>query len=264
MSDLISFSSTATEAGLSKAKKWLGCTARAAADERQEAERNGEPWPLFPEEGKPVPTAVGSLLGELQQRFYRGEPVRDSARFAWNGESIEQSHPLTCAEVRRLYKAYTTHHDPDGLGEVLGCEVQIEIPESLFGMRLTGAIDLVTRRHNGVWLWDFKTEGSSDKFMREKFSLNYQLWALALGYELLTGEKPVGVGNEITIKTKTPVFQRLEFESLTEARLQWLKQMFEDVKAAKAAPPRARPCEDHCLAFYKACPYLVGGMCGLL
>lgn len=262
--DIISFSSTATEQGLSKNKKWLGCTARAAADERAEAERNGEPWPLFPEEGKPIATTVGSCLGELQQRFYRGEPVRDSAQFAWDGVVMEQSHPLTCAEIRRLYGAYVKCHDPDGLGEVLGCEVQIEIPESLFGMRMTGAIDLVTRRNDGIWLWDFKTEGQNDKLMREKFSLNYQLWVLSLGYELKTGVKPVGVGNEITIKTKTPAFQRLEYEGLTDQRFRWVKQMFEDVKAAKAGPHTPRPSEDNCLAYYRACPFLTNGCCSFI
>jgi hypothetical protein len=177
---------------------------------------------------------------------------------------MEQTHPLTCAEVRRLYKAYTQAHDPDGLGEVLGCEVQIEVPEELFGMRMTGAIDLVTKRGGDVYLVDFKTEGQNDKLMRDRYSLLPQQHLYALGYELATGVKPAGVVYEVTIKTKSPVFQRFEFEGLTEQRLRWLKGMFERIKAAKAAGAVPNPSEDNCLSYYRACPYLVNGCCSFI
>jgi hypothetical protein len=265
MSGLISFSSTGTDAGYSKAKKWLGCKARAAADERAEQERNGAPWPLFPEEGKPIANTCGSLLGELQQRFYRGEPVRDSVQFAWDGVSMEQSHPLTCAEVRRLYKAYTQKHDPDGFGEVLGCEVAVEIPESLFGMRMTGAIDMVAKRGDDVYLIDFKTEGRNDSLMKERYGLLPQLHIYALGYELKTGVKPAGVIYEVTVKTKTPDFHRLPFEGLTEQRFRWIKGVFHSIIAAKQGAHEPSPSENNCLSYYRACPFLGStGCCSFL
>jgi hypothetical protein len=264
MTETINFSSTGTVAGYSRAKKWLGCGARAAADEAAEAQRDGSPWPLFPEEGKPVANTVGSLLGELQQRYYRGEPVRDSAQFTWDGVDMEKSHPLTCAEVRRLYRAYTQAHDPDGLGEVLGCEVQVEIPEELFGMRLTGAIDMVVRKGGEVFLVDFKTEGQNDKLMKERYSLLPQQHLYAVGYALATGVEPAGVIYEVTVKTKSPAFHRFPFEGVTDQRMRWLKGIFEKVKAAKAAGPVPNPSEDTCLSFYRPCAYLVNGMCSFI
>lgn len=197
------------------------------------------------------------------QRWLGGNPAAPSAQFAWEGVNIEKTHPETCREVRHLVDKATAHYgslEQMGIGELVATEVPIEIPESLFGLRITGAIDLVLRTPAGIVIRDLKTESKEDANLKDKFSLRQQLWIYALGYELATGEKPIGVGIECCIKTKDPKFRRFDYEGVTERRFSWLRQSVERVKSAMA-DPKPNPNVSFCWAYYRACPFLVDGLC---
>ncbi len=263
----VDFSSTSSGPdGWSTLSGYLECPSRAHAKRQEQIERNGAPWPLFEEtKGKPVPTTVGSIYGELMQRWMAGNPVAPSARFSWDGVDMEQSHPATCAEARRLVDEATKHYgslQQMGIGELVATEMPIEIPESLFGIRISGNIDLVLRTPQGIVIRDLKTEGKEEQSLKDKFSLRHQLWIYALGYELATNEKPVGVGIECCIKTTVAKFRRFDYEGVTERRFKWLRDSAERVKAAMANPT-SNPHISNCWAHYKPCAFLLDGVCSI-
>jgi hypothetical protein len=199
------------------------------------------------------------------QRWMAGNPVSPAAKFSWNGVDMEQSHPATCAEAKRLVDEATKHYgSPEqmGIGTLEATEMAIEIPESLFGLRITGAIDLVMRTPEGVWIRDLKTEGKEDQNLKDKFGLRQQLWIYALGYELATGEKPIGVGIECCIKTGDAKFRRFDYEGVTPRRFEWLKHSVERVKAAMA-DPKPNPNISFCWAYYRPCAFLIDSQCSL-
>jgi len=267
MTDILNFRGTSSGPnGWSSLSKFLDCPARAAAERQELLARNGTPWDLFPEDkGKPINTTVGSLYGEMLQMWMRGEPPSPRVQFHWEGELMERSHPATCAEARRLYDKATEHYGSlaqMGIGELVATEMPIEIPESLTGIQITGNIDLVLRTPEGIWIKDIKSHGREDANLRDYFSLRQQLWIYAWGYELATGEKPVGVGIECIIKTETPKFRRFDFEALTDKRLKWVVDSIERVKEAMGRP-RPHPCISNCWSYYKPCSFLVDNMCAL-
>lgn len=264
MSETINFSSTSSGPnGWSRRSNYLGCAALALFKEKQDSERNGVPWPLWPEEdGKPVATTVGSIYGHLVQQYRQGNPVSPSAVFHWDGVSIEESHKETCAEARRLFDAYAGSKRPDEYGEVLAVEMAIEIPESIFGLRITGAIDIVARQNDKIFIDDVKTESREDKSLEMKFGLRCQKWIYALGYELATGVKPDGCRIDLAIKTKDPKFRLFEYPGLTEWRFNWLRQQIEKVKAG-IANPVADPDINHCWQYGRPCQFWVDHRCAL-
>lgn len=275
MGEFVDFSSTSSGPdGWSALSGYLECPARADAARRNTMARGEAPFALDPETKevkgkvvrKPINTTVGTIYGELMQRWMRGTPASPSARFSWNGENIEESHPETCAEARRLVDKATAHYgslEQMGIGELVATEMPIEIPESLFGLRVTGNIDLVLRTPEGIWIRDLKTEGREEENLKDKFGLRQQLWIYALGYELVTGEKPLGVGIECCIKTAEPKFRRFDYEGITPRRFEWLKQSIERVKVAME-DPKPNPNISFCWAYYKPCRFLVESQCSLL
>jgi hypothetical protein len=268
MAEIINFSSTSSGPnGWSNLSKFLECPSKAAVGRAESIERGDIPYELFPEDkGKPVNTTVGSLYGELMQMWMRGTPPSPRAEFHWNGVSIQKSHPATVAETWRLYDEAVKHYgsiEQMNIGELVATEMPIEIPESILGIKVTGNIDVVTRTAEGVWIRDIKTHGKEEQSLRDYWSLRQQLWIYAWGYELATGEKPVGVGIDCCIKTAEPKFRRFDFEALTERRLKWLVESIERVKTAMANP-RPAPCISNCWAYNKPCTFLIENQCSLL
>lgn len=266
MAEIISFSSTSSGSrGYSRQKDWLGCGALAAVNEKQKLEDDaaGIVYGPFPEEGKPVAPLVGSIFGELAQRYHQGNPVAPAALFHWDGESIEKSHPLSCNQARTTFERYAKKTAPDAFGHVHGVEIRVRIPEELFGNELTGAIDAVTEDARGIWITDWKTEGRNDTWLRDKYSLFHQNWLYALAYELETGVKPVGVRYVVVTKTEKCDVHNFEFDGVTEQRFKWLQRFFETV-ARKRALPIAEPSLSNCIQYNKPCKFLVNNLCGLL
>jgi hypothetical protein len=274
MTSTIDFSSTSSGPnGISALKGFLECPARASAARKERLARGEVPWPLDSEvkevKGKevrkPVNTTVGSIYGALMEQWSKGTPVAPSAKFTWDGVDIEESHRATCAEARRLADAAMKHYgSPEqmGVGELVATEMPVKIPESLFGVEITGNIDRVTRTPAGIWIRDWKTEGKEDQNLKDKFGLSLQLWVYALAYELETGEKPVGVGIDCCIKTDDPKFRRFDYEGVTERRFEWLKMSFGRIKAAMA-DPKPNPNISFCWAYYKPCAFLLDSSCSL-
>lgn len=268
MSQFINFSSTSSgPLGYSSQKEWLGCGALAKAKEtqRKQDKEAGVIYPPFPEDDKkPVNTLLGSLFGELVQRYHRGEPVSPSAQFSWDGLSLEQSHPLTCKAVRNLLDEYMRKTPVDAFGTIVGCEVPCRIGPELFGQELTGAIDAVTEDERGIWITDWKTEGRQETWLRTKYGMMHQNWLYALAYELETGVKPIGVRYVVVVKTaKVPVIN-LEFEGVTPTRFEWLRRFFDTVERRRKTPI-AEPSMGNCIQYNRPCTYMTNeGVCGLL
>lgn len=267
----IVFSSTSSGPnGWSSLSKFLGCPARAHVDRNRAIERGSLPYDLFAEEpGKPVATTVGSLYGELTQRYLRGAPASPRGEFFWRGpdgaKSMEKSHPETCKQARLCYEDYTKKYSggpPKHLGRIVTTEMQIVIPESVFGLEITGAIDLVVENDKGLGIWDLKTEGRNDVELKLKFGLRGQKWIYALGYELATGQKPTHCGIDICIKNKEPKYDYFEYEGLTDKRFEWLQGLVNQVKDGMKTGEK-RPCMENCRRFSRTCEHLYEGLCVL-
>jgi hypothetical protein len=251
--------------GYSSQKDWLGCGALALVKERQRLQDQGAGvvYPPFAEEGKPVDTLLGSLFGEMAQKYHAGTPLPVRDEFLWDGVSLEQSHKLTVKAARDLMDEYVKKVAPDKFGKVLECERFVRLPADLFGNELTGAIDMVTEDERGIWITDIKTEGRNDKNLRDKFSLMHQGHLYALAYEIETGIKPVGVRYVVVVKTKENPIHNFEFEGVTDKRFAWLKNFFDTV-AMKRANPRPEPSYSNCNAYNRSCQFLLDGLCSLL
>jgi hypothetical protein len=226
----------------------------------------------FPEvDGDPVNTTVGSIYGELCQRWLRGDPVSPSTQLFWQAgdevANLQQTHPATVALSWRLYEKYTAKYAADHWGEIVGCEVPIVVPGSLFGLDfdLTGNVDLLVKNERGLGVVDLKTEGRNGKELKMKFGLRAQKWIYALGVELSTSfGKPDFCAVDICIKNKEPVFDKFEYEAMTEKRFKWLSGEIDYVKQ-QMANPKPRPHIAFCHAYGRPCEHYVDGSgCGLL
>lgn len=258
----MNFSSTSSGPdGYSKGELWLQCSERARL--KAETDSQFSDNDLYPEQdGDPVATLVGTMYGTLVQAYHAGDEYSLN-QFTWNDVSLEDSHPESCTEARRLFKAHREEYGPESFGTVVAVEELIEIPAELFGVRRTGAIDLVTLDNGGeTWLRDFKTDGREHN-LAEKYSLRQQLWVYALGYELKTGVKPAGIEYAACIKTKVPKFRRFPFEAVTDARFKWLQGYFRELKY-QMENPRPQPSLEACKPYNRACKYLQDGFCSLI
>lgn len=265
MTETINFSSTSSGIyGYSRWKRWLGCSSRAAEDEKRDLEQGDKPWPLFPEEGEPVATTVGSLTGELIQRWYKQEPVAPSATFFWDGQNISESHPLTVAQSKFLAEEYAKHHTVDDQGELIGCEIRIEIPELLFGFPISGAIDMAFRNPatGRVRLKDLKTHGRNQNIF-EQHTLEHQVFLYQIGYHLNYGEQPEGHDILAIVKNKEPKFLPFPFEQVDDYRMRWLRNMAETIQL-KRANPRPEPGLGTCMQHNTPCRFFVDGRCALI
>lgn len=254
--------------GWSMLSLYLSCSA-LAADIRSRYVP-GMPRPLYEEQGnKPVATLVGSLYGDLVQHYLTDRTVIPNEEFVWvfennDRQSLDVSHPASCAEARRLYIEYTKFYRPDHLGKIIAVEHPIIIPGSMFGVPfdISGNIDFVVETAKGIEIWDAKTEGREEANLKAKFSLRQQLWIYSLGYELETGIKPVGTGIDCVIKRKEPGFIKFEYEAVTDKRFKWLQDSILEVNN-KMNNPRSEPKLTNCWPYGTPCQYLLEGMCGI-
>lgn len=259
MSEQIELASTSSGInGWSSLSGFLECPAKAAAGRAAAIERGDVPWDLFPEEGKAVATLTGSIYGALVESWLMRRPSSPSATLLWNGASLNDSHPLTVAEAWRLVDARTAKGFD--FGKVVATQVDVVIPEAVFGLEITGNLDLVVERNGEIWIGDLKTEGRAESTLFEKFSLRQQLWIYCLGYEIKTGVKPAGCFIDITIKNKEPKVDMFLYEGLTDQRFAWLKDSVARVKSA-IADPRPTPSLAACVAYGRKCQFLENGMC---
>lgn len=247
--------------GWSSLSGFLECPAKAAAGRAAALERGDVPWDLYPEEGKPVATLTGSIYGALIESWLMGAPVPPSATLLWNGQSLNGSHPLTVAEAWRLVDARTAKGFD--FGKVIATQVDVVIPEAVFGLEITGNLDLVVERNGEIWIGDLKTEGRAESTLFDKFSLRQQLWIYCLGYHIKTGLKPAGCFIDIIIKNKEPRVEMFLYEGLTARRFAWLKDSVARVKSAMA-DPRPTPSLNACIAYSRKCVMLENGMCNLI
>jgi len=262
MSEVHELASTSSGVrGWSSLSGFLECPAKAAANLAAALERGDAPYDIFPEEGKPVATLTGSIYGSLVEAWLTGHPVAPSAKLVWNGASLHDSHPLTVAEAWRLADARTAKGFD--FGQVVAAQVDVVIPESLFGLEVTGNLDLVVERNGEIWIGDLKTEGRAESTLFEKFSLRQQLWWYCLGYEIKTGVKPAGCFIDIIIKNKEPKIDLFVYEGLTDQRFAWLKDSAQRVKSAMA-DPRPLPSLNSCVSYNRKCAMLENGMCSLI
>lgn len=228
------------------------------------------PRPLYTEErNKPVATLVGSIYGDLVSRYVTDQAVIPNEEFVWvyennDQQSLDVSHPASCAEARRIYIAHTKQYRPDHLGKVVEVEYPVVIPGDVFGVPfdISGNIDFVIRSPKGIEVWDEKTEGREEANLKAKFSLRQQLWFYALGYELKTGTKVNSCNIDGVIKRKEPEFFKFNYEAVTDKRFKWLQDSVLRVKAAMENP-QAHPCLDNCWPYSKPCEFLIEGMCSL-
>jgi hypothetical protein len=181
-------------------------------------------------------------------------------------QDLQKTHPLTVALSWVLYEAYTKKYDNKHWGEIVGCEVPVTIPGSLFGLDfdLTGNVDLLVRNERGLGIVDVKTEGRNDKNLKMKFSLRAQKWIYALGVELSTPYgKPDFCAIDICIKNKPPVFDKFYYEAMTDSRFKWLSGEMEYVKK-QMANPKPRPHIAFCHAYNRPCEFYLDNGCSLI
>lgn len=270
MSELILKSTSSGINGWSTLSEYLDCGARAEAARKAKLIGPSEYMP-FPEvDGDPVNTTVGSIYGELCQRWLRGDPVRPATQLFWQaGDEVldlQKSHPATVALSWVLYEKYTQKYDAKHWGEIVGCEVPITIPGSLFGLEfdLTGNVDLLVRNERGLGVVDLKTEGRNDKNLYMKFSLRAQKWIYALGVELSTDfGKPNFCAIDLCIKNKEPKFDKFYYDAMTDRRFAWLRAEIEYVKA-QMANPVPRPNIAFCHKYNRPCEFFVDQGCSLV
>lgn len=280
MSEII-FKSTASEAGFSSLGNWLMCPARAAMDEERKKNEPAHTSP-FPEDSKPNPLLTGSLTGELIQRWYAGTPVSVRSTFLWEAEGVvtdlEQTHPRSTAEARRLYEAYTMAHNPDYYGEPLGFEVQVEIPAKVLGIRVTGAIDGRFRLNTAaaerlrkasriaeagqVALVDWKTAARATETTDWTLKPTMQLYAM--GDHIRSGEKPEHLIWDVVKKTKEVAYEKHYAYALTDGHVTWLKNVFQEIMRRQAAGPVPEPSPSSCVSWGRACSMLEDNFCKLL
>lgn len=228
-------------------------------------ERKGDSWGPFPEEdGKVVATLAGTLVGHLVQSYHAGKKLDAREVIAWGENPLEDSHPATLAEARRIYKWYLENVAPEKWGRYSGHEVPITIPEAAYGHKLTGAIDLLTTDEDGrEWVSDFKVRGRENPLAMQEAGLRLQAFLYARARQL-EGREIAGVRYLTIIRTKEPRLINLEFPGLEEERLRFIDNFFETVKA-KRANPRPEPSESSCLAYGRRCSLLGDdGICQLL
>lgn len=252
--------------GFTTQSEYLGCGARARVKEEKarDMHRKGESWPPYAEEGKVVPTLVGTVAGFLIQSWHAGMKLDHRDTIAWGEQSLEESHPLTLAEARRVYEWYTDTIPLEKWGRYSGHEVPVTIPKDAYGHKLTGAIDLITTDEDGrEWINDFKVRGKKSLFIMEEAGLRMQTFLYARARQL-EGREIAGVRYLSIIRTDTIKLVNLEFPGLEEERLRAIENFFETVKAKRAAA-RPEPSEDHCLSYSRRCSFLDdAGLCQLL
>jgi hypothetical protein len=259
MSEIHELASTSSGVkGWSSLSQFLDCPAKAAANIAAALDRGDAPYDLYPEDGKPVATVVGSIYGSLVEAWLMGKPVAPSAKLVWNGVPLLDTHPLTVDEAWRLADARMSKGFD--FGNTVATQVDIVIPESVFGLEITGNLDLVVESNGNIWIGDLKTEGRADANLFEKFSLRQQLWIYCLGYEIKTGVKPIGCFIDLIIKNKEPKIDLFVYEGLTDQRFAWLKDSVARVKSAMA-DPRPLPSLNSCIAYNRKCQFLIDGMC---
>jgi hypothetical protein len=269
---MLNITSTGTPAGMSSTLMVAICERRFALA----AGKTPEPVPkLPPESEKPNALLVGSGLHAGLAGWYAGKVTHaDLDEIAWYGESIEQSHPINCREIRRLLRWYFVNNFPTEFGKVLHIEIDIALPrtdEELPGF--TGAIDLIVECGDenvqrlaeegcylpgpGVYGVDHKTASSASKAAQMEYSLRPQF----AGYCLISPVPLKGFIINRIMKTQT-VKRALYYVPPPDeqAKLMVSSLVRERLRILQNPPEYAKANPDACLDKYGGlCPYLFKG-----
>lgn len=269
---MLDIQSTGTPAGMSSTLTVAVCERKFALGYLEKREH---PPKLRPEGEKPDPLLVGSGLHGGLAGWYLGKfdaSMLDEIR--WYGESIEESHPLNCKEIRRLLRWYFANNTPTEFGKVLHVEIEIAIPktdEELPGF--TGAIDLIAELDEddvlrlgalglylpgpGVYGVDHKTAGQDSKAAQ----LEYMLRPQFAGYHLISPVPLRGfIANRI-IKTKE-VKRKLYYVPPPDdnGKVMVSSLVRERLRILSNPPEFAKANPDACLDRYNnVCPHLHAG-----
>lgn len=260
--------------GYSVQSRYLDCSMEAFEYEQKRLRDLDKPYIPEPEElvedkkGNVFPEAnnmlVGSMFGELAQQYLAGRPYEPFCPVFWEETRIDLSHAASTMLAWQMYDKFKAKHRPDDFGEIVGTEITISIPEELFGLPVTGAIDFVSREPGvpGVFINDFKTtnqvDSKEDPF-RYQYSTQTQCWLYGVGYHLLTGEEIRGIRHIIQTRRNSDTYIKLS-EGLTPARIRWLQSYATEVLAQRANV-RPQPSPTRCMKYHKPCRFLLDGLC---
>lgn len=258
--------------GYSVQSRYLDCSYEAHEHEMSRvahAHLSYQPEPeevVLDKKGNAHPTVnnllVGSAFGELVQQYLAKTPYVLYSPVYWENVPIKDSHATTIALVWEMFRAFCDKHSPDSFGEVIGTEVAISIPEDLFGLPVTGAIDFLSRDGRGLWVNDIKTTSSVDNKedpFRHHYRMQQQCWLYACGHHIATGEEIAGVRHIIQTRKNSDTYV-VESEGLTPSRMRWLQTYCNDVLAQRANI-RPQPSSSRCMKYHKPCRFMQDGIC---
>lgn len=289
---IVNLQSTGTEFGMSKDLVAIACERRAWLDHQYEKTLPTDAIPYLAEEkldkrsktpkALPVASLAGTGVHALADLWYKGEQFRiEDVRFQWYGKDIEATHPATCAEARRLFQAYALKYDPKGMGNIVGVEVQLKAPLSLFGCHKTGAADIVielateeqvrqfehkrqvTLPGPGYYIVDIKTD---DRDEGPKTDLEYQLRPQFPLYMMLYEEQfkshPLrGTIVDLIFKSAEVKLRTLFIPTPDSDQREMVRNAVAIARVGRESkdPPPARITS--CLTWGNACHHYVAGRC---
>ena len=286
---------TGTPFGISRDLGYLTCERRAWLDEQHKAGLDPDAVePLPPEQldakgkRKPLANTVGTAVHELLRLWRIGKPIPASGcEFYWHDQPMEDTHPATCNEARRIYRAYEMDRDPREFGEVVATELQLKAPLELFGCEKTGAVDLVARVGEeevaylastfglllpgpGIYLVDDKTDDRNEGqktvdeyLMRAQFKLYHCLYDVQYG-ELL-GEARGSIANVI-FKTAEVKYKPIFVPAPSADDMKMIAHIVGYAESQRAIGrsgvlPMARPSDSACRSWGRVCQHFTAGRC---
>ena len=168
-------------------------------------------------------TDTGTYFHAMMEWYYGGEGLLE-----FNDFQLDDAQ----TEALRLFRAYAKVFGPGDFARVVGCEMFMpedgaeKAVHDMMGVApFTGRIDMVVELDEaacerlgakrpeiaghlepGIFLWDFKTKGQSDKSAAVKAAWNVQFLAYQMAYCAQTGVEPIGMISDYVIRTKVPKF----------------------------------------------------------
>ena len=292
---IVRLESTGTPFGISRDLAYLSCERRAWLDEEWKSKQDpNEPAPIFDEgkdsKGKPKPVAnvVGTAVHELLRLWRIGQEVPVSGwSFYWYDKEIESTHPATCNEARRIFRAYEMDRSPLEFGRVVATELQLQAPVELFGCEKTGAVDLVAEVGEeeitylratfglelpgpGIYLVDDKTDDRNEGqktveeyLMRAQFKLYHMLYDIQHGSTL--GEAKGSIANVI-FKTAEVKYKPIFIPGPNEDEVKMVAGIVGYAESQRTLGksgvlPRTRAHDNACRSWGKTCGHYTAGRC---